>query len=854
MEGAKQGLELLSTVLDAAPIPEPFKSAVKGIPDIALQILTIVEAVKGNVEDAEALAVYIANVTKTTMRPFETKPPSSLDRSPAMKTRIEEFQGVLVEIKQEMENLTSRRLRDRVFSYSKDASKLAAMKKKVDDAINLIQLETAVATSHEVDLMSQAQQRNNEEHLLMFQRQGIQQQLIMNQLQLIMSQHPYMTIMNQQLNLLLTKTSTLEIENLINRLGPGDSGALKKPPCLAGTRESVLDRIARWIEGPADSSSHCFWLVGAAGTGKSSVAASVARREKKSRRLGAGFYFTRDEQERNRRAMMVVARQLANWGDRRLRAEIASAIREEPDMTQMTPEEQFQNLIQTPLETLESTSSVLIIILDALDECDDQYATLLLRLVGKGLARLPAQVKIFITSRGEPHLQQFYTSEPMRSHVEIHSLGEEKRELVDKDINAYFRERLPELVGKWVANASEWPGEERLRVLVLLAQGLFIWATTVGGILGDVNFRDPEKQLESILSMDRKTHLDDIYAKVLERACPATVDNGVLVLFQNVLGALLVVQAPVNIYTLASLLSSAAGDYQAFAERIRATVLIYLQAVLVVPGVEISGPTPDAQPIRFIHTSFVDYLTDSTRCSYRFVVDLPKHHKRLAIGCLERMRELKRNMCNLDPSLLNSEVSDLAERIRGNMSPGLQYACVHMAMHVSQVPAASVNVHDLLGEFARERMIYWLEGLSLMGKAPDAVGMTAMIEAWLKLNHPSPTILSSRPPSSTLVGDPDPRHTDAEPKAMRKRDRLRRMFSASSPKAKANPSPPSATVPTEIEDVTATLLYDVRRFVMEFMEPITASSLHVYSSALPFAPSETMVSRFYSHLMNGSLR
>ncbi|KAG8848017.1 hypothetical protein FRB96_001309 [Tulasnella sp. 330] len=190
MEGAKQGLKLLSTVLNAAPIPEPFKSAVKGIPDIALQILTIVEAVKGNVEDAEALAVYIANVTKTTMRPFETKPPGSLDRSSAMKTRIEEFQGVLVEIKQEMENLTSRRLRDRVFSYSKDASKLAAMKKKVDDAINLIQLETAVATSHEVDLMSQAQQRNNEEHLLMFQRQEVSTPMLIVPQTLLTTNHP----------------------------------------------------------------------------------------------------------------------------------------------------------------------------------------------------------------------------------------------------------------------------------------------------------------------------------------------------------------------------------------------------------------------------------------------------------------------------------------------------------------------------------------------------------------------------------------------------------------------------------------------------------------------------------------
>ncbi|KAG8878791.1 hypothetical protein FRB97_002208 [Tulasnella sp. 331] len=299
-------------------------------------------------------------------------------------------------------------------------------------------------------------------------------------------------------------------------------------------------------------------------------------------------------------------------------------------MTQMISEEQFQNLIQRPLETLDSTCPVLVIILDALDECDDQYATLLLRLI--------------------------------RTHA-------------------------------------------------VLAQGSFIWATTVGGILGDTNFRDPEKQLRSILSMDQKNHLDEIYAKVLERACPPTV----------------------NIFTLASLLCSATADYQAFAKHIRATVLTYLQAVLVVPEVEVSRPARDVQPIRFIHTSFVDYLTDATRCSSRFLVDLPKHHTRLATGCLERACELRRNMYDLDPSLLNSEVSDLTERIREKMSPGLQYVCVHMAVHVSRVPAASVEIHGLLGEFVRGKIMYWLEGLSLMGRTPDAVGMTAMMEALVRV-------------------------------------------------------------------------------------------------------------------------
>ncbi|KAG8995016.1 hypothetical protein FRB94_009490 [Tulasnella sp. JGI-2019a] len=138
MENAKQGLQLLSKALNAAPIPDPFKSAVTAIPNIAVQIIEIVDSVKGNVEDAKELAIYIANVTDKTMRPFKTKP-DELDRSPDTQMRLEELRGVLEKTEEEMLTLMSRRLRSRALSYGDDASKLAAMKQRVDDAINELQ-------------------------------------------------------------------------------------------------------------------------------------------------------------------------------------------------------------------------------------------------------------------------------------------------------------------------------------------------------------------------------------------------------------------------------------------------------------------------------------------------------------------------------------------------------------------------------------------------------------------------------------------------------------------------------------------------------------------------------------------
>ncbi|KAG8989330.1 hypothetical protein FRB94_014480 [Tulasnella sp. JGI-2019a] len=89
LDVAKLGLRALSTGLKASPIPEPFKSAVSGIPDAVLQIIEIVETVKGNVDDAGDLALYIGQVTETAVRPLQGMP-SDFSHRP-LKEGLEDF-------------------------------------------------------------------------------------------------------------------------------------------------------------------------------------------------------------------------------------------------------------------------------------------------------------------------------------------------------------------------------------------------------------------------------------------------------------------------------------------------------------------------------------------------------------------------------------------------------------------------------------------------------------------------------------------------------------------------------------------------------------------------------------------
>jgi WD40 repeat protein len=48
------------------------------------------------------------------------------------------------------------------------------------------------------------------------------------------------------------------------------------------------------------------------------------------------------------------------------------------------------------------------------------------------------------------------------------------------------------------------------------------------------------------------------------------------------------------------------------------------------------------------------------------------------------------------------------------------------------------------------------------------------------------------------------------------------------------------------------LLHDTERFLLEFYDPISASALHIYHSALPFSPRRTLLYRTFSYELLGA--
>lgn len=61
--------------------------------------------------------------------------------------------------------------------------------------------------------------------------------------------------------------------------------------CLANTRVDLLNQVYKWVD--REGEQYIFWLSGLAGTGKTTVARSVARWYYINQRLGASFFFSR---------------------------------------------------------------------------------------------------------------------------------------------------------------------------------------------------------------------------------------------------------------------------------------------------------------------------------------------------------------------------------------------------------------------------------------------------------------------------------------------------------------------------------------------------------------------------------
>ena len=141
--------------------------------------------------------------------------------------------------------------------------------------------------------------------------------------------------------------------------------------CMTGTRQEVIACIVEWMDGCSDQL--ICWLYGAAGSGKSAISKTVAELCAGVNRLGASFFFLRGAGRRSRITSFIptLTYHLA-FSVPATKSYIETVLQTDHHIIYQSLERQFQKLIIEPIRSVDAPMPPMVIIIDALDECDDK--------------------------------------------------------------------------------------------------------------------------------------------------------------------------------------------------------------------------------------------------------------------------------------------------------------------------------------------------------------------------------------------------------------------------------------------------------------------------------------------------
>ena len=479
--------------------------------------------------------------------------------------------------------------------------------------------------------------------------------------------------------------------------------------CLPGTRTRYIDRIWEWIlssDGPA-----LCWLNGVAGSGKSSISHELAATLHAKRRPYGCFFFKHDDAALALSAVRLLAYGLSFVSG--LRELVIQAL-EQSDDTRVHPtmEEQFMALIVTPLQEFAviCPETTVVLVIDGVDECPADTRPAFLAALRAGILHLPASVKVFLSSRPRGDVRSVVE---VLAPLEIHLAVGAGRD--DGDIELFLQRELLRICEAGGLSRS-WPPSEIERdagALSAKAGGLFQWAKLAIALLGDQT-RRPRETIARILGVSENSggevSLDALYAEALSIAVPAEAqDKDRRLFYRQVVGTVVAAQEPLTISAICTLLN--ASGISCDAGMVRA-LLENLGSVIVLRRIR-----GGAVVVRIGHSSFSEYVTSPQRCPPAWYIDLQQASAQLGSRCFALMaKSLKRDICGMHgPSVANKDVS--AQTIWRSITTGLRYACGHAFAHISE----DKGNWRLLETFLMEKLLEWLEAMSLLGLLDTAV-------------------------------------------------------------------------------------------------------------------------------------
>lgn len=373
-------------------------------------------------------------------------------------------------------------------------------------------------------------------------------------------------------------------------------------------------------------------MYGPAGSGKTTIAQSVAEVLAEYHCLAASFFWSRSGEGRptiNKQFVATIAHQmyLSIPG---FPEAFSSALHDDPGVFDRTLSKQLQQLVLQPLNyifhsnpSLFSSSSIFFLLLvDGLDECvGDSSQREVLNVLSEFLAGVLFPVRVLLSSRDEQTIRSAVTLGPLKSQATLLALATEYHAL--NDIKILFETRFLEVKTTHSERhiSAEWPSRQDVEELVRRSAGLFVYADVAMKYI-ESPYNHPAESLQEILSVPDTNNLpfselDAMYALILHKVPPQNISC-----VRDILSAITVSKEKPSLSLCDEL----------FDFRYNGKTDIFLRGHL---ASVVNVPPNQTDSLGFFHASFGDLLTDSTRLQQQnahiFFCDIPQAHAKTAI-------------------------------------------------------------------------------------------------------------------------------------------------------------------------------------------------------------------------------